>query len=93
VPAEYGEQHTWLKPHKSRSESTLVLIPLLSGRRSSSTTTWASRTRDSLPDGLTDQWANLAEASRDVSEGEGAYGDLETLYDEFLGEIGTRLAE
>ena len=48
---------------------------------------------EQLPEELTDQWANLAEASRKVSEGEGAYGDLETLYDEFLMEVGKRLSE
>jgi hypothetical protein len=47
---------------------------------------------EQLPEGLTDQWANLAEASRKVSDGEGAYGDLETLYDEFLLEVGDRLS-
>lgn len=46
---------------------------------------------EALPDSLTDQWENLAEASRDISDGEGAYGDLETLYDEFLTEVGDRL--
>lgn len=46
---------------------------------------------ESIPEGLKQQWTNLAEASRAVAQGEGAYGDLETLYDEFLLEVGNRL--
>lgn len=47
---------------------------------------------DELPEGLTDNWVNLAEASRDIMEGEGAYGDLQSLYDEALTDIGDRLS-
>ena len=47
---------------------------------------------DELPENLVENWQNLAEASRAVMAGEGAYGDLETLYDEALTEIGSRLS-
>jgi hypothetical protein len=47
---------------------------------------------EQLPEALTDQWENLADASRDISNGEGSYGDLETLYDEFLLKVGDRLS-
>jgi len=47
---------------------------------------------EELKDGLTDNWVNLAEASRDIMQGEGAYGDLESLYEGPLADIGSRLS-
>jgi len=48
---------------------------------------------EQVPEKLKAQWKNLAEASRAVSDGEGAYGDLETLYEDFLLEVGSRLSD
>lgn len=46
---------------------------------------------EALPENLKDNWRNLASAARSVTTGPGSYGDLETLHEDFLTEIGDRL--
>lgn len=45
---------------------------------------------EELPDGLTQQWAALASAARQVLEGN-EYGDLDTLFEEGLSQIGSAM--
>lgn len=47
---------------------------------------------EQIPENLKQQWRNLAETSRQVLEGQ-TFGDLETLYEEGLLEVGSRLSQ